>query len=277
MNKSAAASFPLARLAPLLAIAAAALLLIQSWHETITLENVVALRDRFRILLQEHRALAVLIYLLVYATSVSLSLPGGLILSTAGGFLFGTLVGGIAATVGASMGAVVVFLLVKTCMEKSELPNTLDVLLRRRLGGGAGRMVKLGAMADRMRTGFREDAMSYLLFLRIIPGAPFFLVNLMAPALGVPLRTYVVATFFGIMPAVVAFASLGAGLDSIVAAAKAERASCVSLHGPQACTLTINANSLVSGELMLAFALLGMAALAPVAYKRWRKSHAAAE
>ena len=99
-----------------------------------------------------------------------------------------------------------------------------------------------------------------------------------APAvLGVPLKTYVIATFFGIMPATFAFASAGAGLDSVIMAAKAEYAQCVTESGAGACKLTIHASSLVTTELLLALLLLGVVSLIPVALRRWRNSNAAAK
>jgi uncharacterized membrane protein YdjX (TVP38/TMEM64 family) len=80
------------------------------WHGTITLENIIAWRDRSHLLLAEHPVLSVLVYVLIYVTVATLSLPGGLVLTLAGGLLFGTLVGGIAAIVGATIGATLVFL-----------------------------------------------------------------------------------------------------------------------------------------------------------------------
>ena len=110
-----------------------------------------------------------------------------------------------------------------------------------------------------------------------MPAFPFWAVNLVAAILGVPLKTYVVGTFFGIIPATMAFASLGAGLDSVIAAAKVEHAQCVAAHGAEACKFSLNASSLVTRELILAFVLLGLVALMPVAYKRWRNMHGAAK
>jgi TctA family transporter len=75
-----------------------------------------------------------------------------------------------------------------------------------------------------MKAGFQTSAMSYLLFLRFVPAFPFWAVNLVAAILGVPLKTYVIGTFFGIIPATMAFASLGAGLDSVIAAAEVQHA-----------------------------------------------------
>jgi uncharacterized membrane protein YdjX (TVP38/TMEM64 family) len=96
----------LLRVAPLLAVAGAMLVVFaMGWHGTITLENIIAWRDRSHLLLAEHPVLSVLVYVLIYVTVATLSLPGGLVLTLAGGLLFGTLVGGIAAIVGATIGA----------------------------------------------------------------------------------------------------------------------------------------------------------------------------
>ena len=66
-----------------------------------------------------------------------------------------------------------------------------------------------------MEDGFKENALSYLLVLRLVPAFPFFIVNLVPAFLGVPLRTFVIATAVGIVPGTFVFASIGAGLGSI--------------------------------------------------------------
>jgi hypothetical protein len=86
-----------------------------------------------------------------------------------------------------------------------------------------------------------------------------------------------VGTFFGIMPATFAFATAGAGLDSVIMAAKREHAACVAGKGADACVLKIHLSSLVTGELLLALVLLGTVALIPVVLKKRRKVHAAAK
>ncbi len=228
------------------------------WHREITLENVVTFRDRFHGLLARHAFLALLAFVVVYIIAAALSIPCGFILTTTGGLLFGWLLGGIAAVIGATIGATIVFLLARSAL-------------------GEGLTKQAAPWLDKLRNGFKDEALSYLLFLRLVPAFPFWFVNIAPAILGVPLKTYVVATFFGIIPATLAFASIGAGLDSIVAAAKAEYVACVAARGADACKLTINASSLVTKELMLAFVLLGFAALIPVALKRWRNTHAAAK
>jgi uncharacterized membrane protein YdjX (TVP38/TMEM64 family) len=249
----------LKRFGPLLAIAAAMLLVIgMGWHREVTLENIVLLRDRFHHVLTGHKALSLLVYCLVYVGTVALSLPGGLVLTATGGLLFGCLVGGLAAVFSATVGATLLFLVARSAL-------------------GEALTTRAGPWLVKLREGFKEDALSYLLFLRLVPAFPFWFVNIAPAILGVSLRTYVIATFFGIIPATFAFAAAGAGLDSVIAAAMAEHADCVARKGAEACKLSIHASSLVTKELVLAFVLLGIVALIPVALKKWRSTHAAAK
>jgi uncharacterized membrane protein YdjX (TVP38/TMEM64 family) len=268
----------LLRVAPLLAVAGAMLVVFaMGWHGTITLENIIAWRDRSHLLLAEHPVLSVLVYVLIYVTVATLSLPGGLVLTLAGGLLFGTLVGGIAAIVGATIGATLVFLIARAAIADAKFGDLAGRIGWLPIAGPLEKLRRLDSLFEQMKTGFKTNAMSYLLFLRFVPAFPFWAVNLMAAILGVPLKTYVIATFFGIIPASIAFASLGAGLDSVVAAAKIEHAACLAKHGAQACRFSLHASALVTRELVLAFVLLGIAALLPVAYKKWRNAHGAAE
>jgi len=182
---------------------------------------------------QAHPLLAPAIYMLLYILVVAFSLPGGAVMTVTGGFLFGTLAGGIYAVIGATLGATALFLVAKTSIG--------DVLL-----------AKAGDSIRRMQQGFSEDAMSYLFVLRLVPVFPFFLVNLAPAFLGVPLKTYLIATFFGIMPATFIYALAGSGIGSIL-----QQGGAISLAG-------------VMTPQMIG-ALIGLAALAllPVIYRRW--------
>ncbi len=249
----------LKRFGPILVVVAAMILVFGTgWHREVTLENIVLLRARFHHILDAHPALSVLIYAAVYVCAAALSVPGGFVLTVAGGLMFGWVLGGAAAVVGATTGATILFL-----VARSALGETLGSRAAPWLG--------------KLRDGFRQDALSYLLFLRLVPAFPFWFVNIAAAMLGVPLRTYVVATFFGIIPATFAFAAAGAGLDSVIAAAMAEQAQCVARNGAAACELSIHARSLITKQLVLALVLLGVVALIPVAMKIWRSTHAAAK
>lgn len=139
---------------------------------------------------------AVLLFIAVYALATAMSLPGGIVLTLTGGFLFGMWVGTAAAVVGATIGATLLFIAARTV-----LADTLRT--------------KAGPWLARMEAGFREDALSYLLVLRLVPGFPFFIVNLVPAFLGVPLATFVVTTFLGIIPGTFVFATIGSGLGSV--------------------------------------------------------------
>jgi uncharacterized membrane protein YdjX (TVP38/TMEM64 family) len=71
-----------------------------------------------------------------------------------------------------------------------------------------------------MEAGFRENAMCYLLVLRLVPLFPFFLVNLAPAFLGVPLPTFVAATFVGIIPGTFVYAGVGSGLGAVLEAGR---------------------------------------------------------
>jgi uncharacterized membrane protein YdjX (TVP38/TMEM64 family) len=227
-------------------------------HELFTLESIVAQRDRFHGFLAQHGMLALLTYVLIYAIAVALSIPCGLILTVAGGLLFGWLTGALAAMVGATFGATVVFLVARSAM-------------------GDSTDERIGPWIGKLREGFKQEALSYMLFLRLVPAFPFWFVNIAPALLGVPLRTYVVGTILGIIPATFALASAGAGLDSVVIAAKKAHAACAAHKGAEACEMQLHASSLLTKELMLALVLLGVVALIPIVLKKWRRTHAAIE
>ena len=65
---------------------------------------------------------------------------------------------------------------------------------------------RVGPWLSRLQRGFAENELNYLLFLRLVPLFPFFVVNLVPAFLGVRLRSFVIATFFGIIPGSFVFA-----------------------------------------------------------------------
>src|SRR6476661_4131415 len=168
---------------------------------TVSLESLVRYRSTIDTFVADHSFLAILAYIGIYVAAVALSLPGGAFLTVVGGFLFGIVVGASAAVIGATIGATLIFLVARTALG--------EPLLRR-----------AGPRARQLAKGFRDDAFSYLLFLRLVPVFPFFLVNLVPAFAGVHLRSFVAATAIGVIPAVVVFSLAGTGLDSVIAAQK---------------------------------------------------------
>jgi uncharacterized membrane protein YdjX (TVP38/TMEM64 family) len=240
---------PLALVAMLLLIA-----ILNGWHKALTLETMFAVRDQFQGFIAAHTALALVGYVGLYTVVVALSLPGALIMTLSGGLIFGWLLGGAAAVTGASLGAILLFLIARSAF-------------------GEGLKARAGPSIAVLVDGFRRDALNYLLFLRLVPAFPFFLVNVAAALLGVPLRTYVIGTVFGIVPATFAFASVGAGLDSVFAKAKAEQLACLAVNAAAACPLQLTTSSLVTPQLLIALTLLSIVALIPVAYRKWSHRH----
>lgn len=193
--------------------------------------------------LQEHRvvlkgwverngAAAVLVFGAVYAVMVALSVPGGLIMTVAGGFLFGAGLATVTVVIGATVGATALFLAAKFAL-------------------GDYLRTRAGPTLQKMEAGFRENALSYLLVLRLVPVFPFWLVNLAPAFLGVSLRTYVVGTFFGIIPGTFVYALVGNGAGAVLEAGG-----------------RLDLGVIFKPEILAPIIGLALLALVPVVYKR---------
>jgi len=128
---------------------------------------------------------------------------------------------------------------------------------------------RAGPLAEKLTDGFRADAFHYLLFLRLVPVFPFFVINLVAALVGVHLPTFIAATGVGIIPGTFTFAFVGAGLDSVIRAQAAIYNACLAA-GRADCRLDFDIRAAVTPELLGALAALGVIALIPVAVKRLR-------
>lgn len=254
-----AAISQLKRWAPLVLLAGLmALAFGMGWHQYLSFKTIGLNYEALRGFIAENLLLSVLAYMALYVAVVALSLPGGLVMTLSGGLLFGWAVAAPATVVAATIGATIVFLVAKTSF-------------------GEGLAAKAGPWIGKLREGFQANALSYLLFLRLVPAFPFVVVNLAPALLGVPLGTYVLGTLLGIIPGTTAFSVLGAGLGSAVESQNAIYNACLAEHGaraPDMCTYSIDTKSLVTGELLAAFALLGVVALIPVAIQKFKSRKA---
>jgi uncharacterized membrane protein YdjX (TVP38/TMEM64 family) len=248
----------LKRFGPLLVVAAALIVIVaMGWHRHITLENIAVHRDTLRDFTEQHKIAAVLVFAGVYIAVVALSLPGALILTISGGLLFGAALGAIVTVLAATAGATLVFLIAKTSVGESFTSVA-------------------GPWLEKLREGFEKEGVRYMLFLRLVP-FPFVLVNLAPALIGVSLRTFVIGTFFGIIPGTVTFSFLGYTLDQIIAKAKAGYDACVAAKGAAACELSIDGSELPITQIFVALALIGILSLIPTLVRKWRNSHAATE
>ncbi len=242
----------LRRLLPLIAILVIAVIAyVVLGRGMISLQSLVGHRAAIAEFVAANRVLALLAYVGLYIAAVALSLPGAVFLTVTGGFLFGLILGSIAAIIGATLGATVIFLIARSALG--------EPLLKR-----------AGPRAAKLAQGFREDALSYLLFLRLVPAFPFFLVNLVPAFAGVRLGTFVIATFLGVIPGAVAYAFAGTGLDSVIAAQQNAYDACMAVARAD-CHLTFDAKAILTPDLIGALVALGLLALLPVVVKRLRR------
>lgn len=239
------------RLLPLAVLTALALATYATGlHRELSLESLIRRRTQLEAFVDEHFAVALLAYVTVYIAATALSVPGAVFLTLAGGIMFGWLVGGLATVAAATAGATLLFLMAR---------YALAGLVRRRLGD---RVAQIAA-------GFRANAFSYLLFLRLVPLFPFFLVNL-APALAdVRLATFVAATAIGIVPGTFAYATFGAGLDGALAAQETAYRSCIAA-GNAGCRLDFDVRAAITAQLFAALCALGLVALLPLLMRHRR-------
>src|SRR5262245_14140275 len=236
------------RLVPVAVIVVAAVVVFaMGWHRQLSLETLVRHRALLEHFVDTHFAAALAAFVTVYVAVVSLSIPGALFLTMAGGVLFGIVVGAAAVVVGATAGATIIFLIARSAFSE---------YIVRRAGPRLGKIVK----------GFRADAFSYLLFLRLVPLFPFFLVNLAPALVGVRVGTFAAATAIGIIPATVVFASVGAGLDSIIRAQASAYEACRAAGGD--CRLDFDPAMVLTPQLIGALVGLGLLALVPVVVPR---------
>jgi len=239
------------RIAPLAVVVALSILIVlMGWHRHLSFESFVHQHAALRAFIARDLAGAIAAYVALYIAVVTLSVPGALFLTVAGGIMFGALLGGVAALIGATAGAVCIFLIAKSALGEH--------LIRR-----------AGPRAAKLAEGFRADAFSYLLFLRLVPIFPFWLVNLVPALAGVGLRTFVAATALGMIPGTFAFTFVGAGLESVVVAQEAAHRACVAA-GRLDCRLDFHLKSVITPEIIAALVALGVLALVPVIVTRLR-------
>jgi len=256
VNPLAAAQW-IRRLIPLAAIVILAVAVYLVFGRgAISLEELVRHRAEIDTFVTQRQVLAVLVYIGIYTATVSLSLPGAAFLTVTGGFLFGLITGAVAAVISSTSGAVVIFLVARTALG--------EPLLKR-----------AGPRAQQLAQGFRDDAFNYLLFLRLVPVFPYFLVNLVPAFAGVKLGTFVAATALGVIPGALTYAFAGTGLDSVIDAQKNSYDACTA-SGSSTCSLSFNVGDVFTPELIGALIALGLLALVPTLVKHLRARSRAA-
>jgi len=195
-------------------------------HENLSLEKLQENKEEMLQAVANNPVMTAIAFMAIYIGFVALSLPAATLLTLTGGFLFGPFFGTFYVVSAATIGATIIFFVAKT---------SLGTTLREKAGG----------LYKRIESNMKENAAGYLLFMRLVPIFPFFLVNIVPALFNVKPRTYILTTFFGIMPGSFVYVNLGGQLADID-----------------------KLGDLVSTQTLLAFALLGVFALIPTLYKQ---------
>lgn len=225
------------RLAPMLLLAALiATAFALRLDRYLTLDSLHDNRATLKDYVGSHPLTAAIVYTLAYAVVVALSLPGATIMTLAGGFLFGVPVGATLTVIGATVGAALLFLIARSAFG--------DVLRAR-----------AGPFLARMAEGFRKDAFSYLLFLRLVPAFPFWAVNLAPALLGMRLAPFVAATALGIVPGTTVYTAFGASLGQLFETGA-----------------EVRLKDVFSPPLLAALIGLGCLSMLPIALRRFREA-----
>jgi uncharacterized membrane protein YdjX (TVP38/TMEM64 family) len=172
------------------------------------------------------------VYMGVYIALVGLSIPGAAFMTLTGGFLFGQLVGTGLVVMSATIGATILFVSAKMASE--------DLVSQ-----------KAGPWVDKMKAGFQKDAFYYLLTLRLIPIFPFVVINLVAAVFQIPLRTFVIGTFIGIIPGSFVYVSIGNALKDVIL------------------TTDLTPKIILEPKVVVALIGLGILSLLPILYRRF--------
>ena len=213
--------------------------LVSGVAEHISLEELRTRGEDLRAFTEQRPLLSLGIYVAVYVATVSISLPGALILSLSGGYLFGPFLGGAAAVTGATGGSTVVYLVSRSAFG--------DFLRRWK-----------NPLLLRVEDGFRDNAFSYLLTLRLIPAFPLLLVNVAAGLVAIPIRTFLAASVLGMTPSSFVYAGIGAGLGHVFARG-----------GP------VSVETLMSPRVYLPIIGMGVLAFLPPLWRHWRRGRVA--
>jgi uncharacterized membrane protein YdjX (TVP38/TMEM64 family) len=194
----------------------------------LSLDSLKANRQALQELYATHTLAVVAGFVALYIIQTALSLPGAAIMSLAAGAIFGSAMGTLYAVISATIGAALAFLVTRYLLR--------DLVLQR-----------FGSRLEGMNRELEQRGFNYLLFLRLVPVFPFFLINLAAGLTRLPLRTFVTATLIGIIPGGFVYVNAGASLATIT-----------SLSG------------VASPRVLGSFALLGLFALIPVLYAKFK-------
>ena len=142
---------------------------------------------------------SLILFTIIYAISIAISLPIGSFLTLIGGYIFGAYYGFFSVIIGATVGALILFMIIKVGILRT-----------------IGSIHQKSELINKIKFGIDKNIWSYLFFIRFFPIFPFWFVNIAPAILGVRFLPYSVTTFFGIMPGSLSIILIGSGVEDIV-------------------------------------------------------------
>ncbi|MCI0382239.1 MAG: VTT domain-containing protein [Chlamydiae bacterium] len=216
-----------------------ALIYFLGLHKYFYLETIKLKYMDLRNFVSQNPFTSPLIFIGVYILITALSIPVALILSLIGGFLFYQPWSTLYVVLGGTVGATLLFLAARTSLKSFLHEKTKK---------------KHSRWLSKIEEGFAENGANYLLFLRLVPLLPFWLVNLAPAFLNVSIFTYIWTTFIGIIPGSFVYTQAGRGLGAIL-----EKGDGFSL------------DVIFNTQLVIALVCLAIFSLLPIFIKKWMK------
>jgi uncharacterized membrane protein YdjX (TVP38/TMEM64 family) len=161
------------------------------------LDPVFAALEWLETRVEENLAASLALFTLAFVVLSLTTLPVVTVFCLAAGYLFGAMIGTLFALLAGATGATLTFAVVRAVggrRFRTRLPE--------------GRFQRWLGLLER-------DVTWYLIVLRIIPVAPFFLINAAAGLTGISMLHFISVTVVGLLPLTLIYVSVGNGLETL--------------------------------------------------------------
>lgn len=217
-------------------------------HRYISLESAIRHSEALDRIVDNNPLLAFVIYAAVYSTAIVFAVPGTVVFTMFGGFLFGTLFGALGGILGSTIGGVITVLIggasVGTSLQHAALPRF-----------------------QKFAQGFRNGAFGYIVLLRLIPVVPYIAINVASGLFRVPLKTFIAATMLGIAPIAFCFGFIGSGLDQGIEKQLQAFRACEALNAGE-CRIEFDMMHFLSRELIAGLMLFAVLVSLPIIFRK---------
>jgi uncharacterized membrane protein YdjX (TVP38/TMEM64 family) len=232
----------------LLLVAATAAVFGLGLHRYISLESAIRHSEALDRIVENNPLVAFAIYVAVYSAAIVFAVPGAVVFTMFGGFLFGAFFGALGGILGSTLGGTITVLIASVSLGAS----LQDAALPR---------------FQKFAQGFRSGAFGFILLLRLIPVVPYIAINVAAGLFRVPLKTFIAATMLGIAPIAFCFGFIGSGLDQGIEKQLQVFRACEAANAGE-CRIEFDMMHFISMELIAGLALFGVLVSLPLIFRK---------